>query len=145
MFAPCMLLKILGIIIPQWIRGRIVELKLNDIVSESCNHCIQKQKDSLLPSGACWIDIYTQPEEFDCEDQLLKTPDGFDIDQLIAKYDHSDLLQFGTDEQISLFQEIYKSIGAPILRARDGWTVFSNMVNYYSEFLQPQGGEIGIE
>lgn len=68
-------------------------------------------------------------------DCLIKIPEE-DIDQLLLKYDQPDLLQFGTDEEVALCEDVYVAIGSPTLRAKVGWQVFRDMVTYCIKNLE---------
>ena len=110
--------------ISLWLWGCIVQLRLDEIMHENCIHKIRKQKKTLLSSGGCWIDIYNNPEKFGAhlKDRLIHILDEI-IDNLLQKYDCPDLLQFGTDDNVYLMEQIYWKIGSPKLSARVGWSV----------------------
>ena len=130
-----LLIMLFSSAISLWLWGRIVQLHLNEIMHENCIHKIRKQKKTLLPSGGCWIDnIYNNPQKFGAylKDRLIHIPDEI-IDNLLQKYDHPDLLQFGTDATVHLMEQIYWKIKSPKLSARVGWSVFVEMVNVYIE------------
>ncbi|KAF5331244.1 hypothetical protein D9611_013141 [Ephemerocybe angulata] len=114
----------------RWLWAQIVQVRLDEYLETSAYHIVRKQKDILLPSGARRIDIYQSPEEFDGEDLLIPIP-AEDIDRLLAQYDKPYLTQFGSDEEVALFQDIYISIGSPKLVAREGWSIFKRMVGTY--------------
>ena len=128
--------------ISLWLWGRVVQLRLDEIMHENRIHKIRKQKKTLLPSGGRRIDIYNNPEKFGAhlKDRLIHIPDEI-IDNLLQKYDRPDLLQFGTDDNVHLMEQIYRKIGSPKLSARVGWSVFVEMVNVYIE-LQTGSDEL---
>jgi hypothetical protein len=45
------------------------------------------------------------------------------------------LTWFGDENQVTLFGDIYQSIGLPQLLAKDGWKIFSDMIDSYRSRL----------
>ena len=113
-----------------WLWGRIVQLRLDEIVEEKKYHKVKFQKHILLPSGARHIDMYLSPEEWGGENQLIPIPSD-DIDELLEKYDRPDLLQFGSDEMVGLCEALYEAVGSPKLSASVGWRIFQEMIACY--------------
>lgn len=74
--------------------------------------------------------MYNTPEEFGGENLLIPIP-AEDIDRLLAKYDDPHLTQFGSDEEVALFKDLYATIGSPTFVARHGWSIFRQMVDEY--------------
>ncbi|KAF8876598.1 hypothetical protein CPB84DRAFT_1817665 [Gymnopilus junonius] len=106
--------------ISYWLWGQIVQAHLDKVVEENQSHKIWKQKDILLPSGHQCINIYKHPEDHDLMDCLIK-------------YNQPDLLQFRTDKEVVFCKELYVAVGSPELRAKFGWKIFCDMVNYCVE------------
>ncbi|KAF8990438.1 hypothetical protein BDQ17DRAFT_1216898, partial [Cyathus striatus] len=116
--------------VSSWLWGRIVQVRLNEIMVENQNHRIRKQRGILLPSGARRIDLYLKPTKYGGEDRLIKADDDI-IDDLLDQYDRPDLLRFGTLEAVALCRAIYIGIGQPKLSTQIGWSVFAQMIEYY--------------
>ncbi|KAF9548622.1 hypothetical protein CPC08DRAFT_648378 [Agrocybe pediades] len=112
-----------------WLWGRIVQLRLDEIIKESEIHKVRKQQDILLPSSARRIDMYEDPTRFNGKDCLIDVPEEW-IEELTAQYDRPDLLQFGSDDAVAMCEDAYRAIGEPRLSAKVGWDVFNSMVAY---------------
>lgn len=109
----------------------IVQKRLDELVKESELHKIRKQKKILLPSGARRIDMYRFPEKHGCSANLLIPIPRADIDRLLAQYDKPHLTQFGTDEEVALYTNLYQGVGSPELAAKNGWEIFRYMMTLY--------------
>ena len=116
----------------RWVWAQIVQARLDNHVIENGLHRVRKQKKTLLPSGGRRIDMYQSPERFGGEDLIIDIPEE-DIDRLLAEYDNHRLTQFGTDAEVALYSDLHVAIGAPAFVTRDGWRIFSQMVELYIE------------
>jgi hypothetical protein len=118
-------------LLAQWVWGHIVQVRLDGLVRENGTHRIRKQKSTLLPSGARRIDIYKNPEDYGGRNQLIKIPSE-DIDKLLAEYDQDGVTEFGgTPAQRRLFTDLYRGIGGLAFVPKNGWPIFTSMVNLY--------------
>lgn len=115
--------------------AQIVQVRLDEHRKANAYHVVRKQAKILLPSSAWRIDMYQSPEEFGGEDLLIPVPEE-DIDRLLAQYDDHHLMQFGSDEEVALFQDVYATIGSPKFVARHGWSIFQRMMEVYCERLE---------
>ncbi len=118
--------------ISLWLWGNIVQECLDRYCVENANHKVRFQKKSLLPTGGRRIDFYESPEDYNGKNQLIEIPRE-DIENLILEHDRPDLLQFGTDEMVELCETLYAKIGSPSLLPIDGWVIFRQLIDAYTE------------
>ena len=62
--------------------------------------------------------------------QITDIPEE-DIVHLLAEHDRPDLIQFGTDRQVALYEDLYNSSGGLPLVPKDGWLIFRRMIELY--------------
>ncbi|TFK24058.1 hypothetical protein FA15DRAFT_435840 [Coprinopsis marcescibilis] len=44
-------------------------------------------------------------------------------------------MQFGDDDLVALCTDLHQNIGSPHFLAKDGWTIFVQMVELYSQLV----------
>ncbi|KAJ2932929.1 hypothetical protein H1R20_g4143, partial [Candolleomyces eurysporus] len=117
--------------IARWTWAGIVQERLDRLIEENSYHKVRKQKDSLLPTGGRHIDFFSDPTRYNGVAGLLVPIPEADIDRLLAEHDKVHLTRFGDENQVILFEDLYHSIGSPRLVAKDGWKIFSTMIELY--------------
>lgn len=88
----------------------------------------------LIPTGGRRIDFYQSPEDYGGEDLLIPIPQEA-VERLLAEHDDHLLTQFGTDDEVALYQDLYSGIGSPAFESRAGWDIFTRIVSLHIDRL----------
>ena len=71
------------------------------------------------------------PHNWGGENQLIEIPHA-ELDHLIADHTSPEVLQFGSDEMVKMFEGLFEAVSSPEVSSANGWEVFTAMMEIFA-------------
>ncbi|KZV89590.1 hypothetical protein EXIGLDRAFT_771644 [Exidia glandulosa HHB12029] len=119
----------LGILraLARWIWAQAVQYRLDEYVRIKTKQKIARSKKTLLPTGVTPYELATNPERWGGQNMLTPLPKET-IDRLVRDYCKPDVFQFGTDEEVAVYKDVFARLSCPPVHWTNAWNIYDAML-----------------
>ncbi|EJD38295.1 hypothetical protein AURDEDRAFT_172677 [Auricularia subglabra TFB-10046 SS5] len=111
----------------RWIWAQAVQLRLDQYVERNNVHRIRKNNKTLLPSGVSPMELMADPSKYNGTNLLTPLPKD-QVNGLVQDYVPHDIFQFGTDEEVQVYEVVFRDLQCPAVHWTNAWQIFMDML-----------------
>ncbi|KZV94394.1 hypothetical protein EXIGLDRAFT_708816 [Exidia glandulosa HHB12029] len=111
----------------RWLWAQAVQYRLDEYVRIKTKQKIAWNKKTLLPTGATPYELATYPQRWGAQNMLTPLPQET-IDLLVRDYYKPDVFQFGTDEEVAVYEDVFARLSCPPVHWTNAWNIYDAMI-----------------